>query len=154
MIHRLAQVNVARLLEPLDSERLSGFVAALDPVNAAAEEAPGFIWRLQSEEGNAISIVAFEWDVGASAGIIVNLSVWESVQALTTFVHGPVHRAVLLQRRQWFERMSDATTALWWVRDGELPSTSGAESRVRHLRARGPTPFAFTFKESFPPPAH
>jgi hypothetical protein len=152
MTYHLAQVNVARLLEPLDSERLQGFVAALDPVNASADGAAGFVWRLQSEEGNATSITAFEWDVGQSAGIIVNLSVWVSPEALTAWVHGPEHRAVLLQRRTWFERMSDATTALWWVRAGHLPSTLDAELRVRHLRARGPTPFAFTFKETFDRP--
>jgi len=152
MIYRLAQVNIARLLEPLDSERLSACVVALDPVNASAEEAPGFIWRLQTEEGNATSIRAFEWEVGDSAGVIVNLSVWESVRALSDWVHGPFHRAVLVQRRNWFERVSEATTALWWVPDGHLPSTDEAETRVRHLRDRGPTPFAFTFRETFAPP--
>jgi hypothetical protein len=76
MAFELAQVNVARLAAPLDSAGLAGFVAALDPVNAAADRAPGFVWRLQTEDGNATAIQAFEWDAAGSAGVIVNMSVW------------------------------------------------------------------------------
>ena len=152
MAHQLAQVNIARLRAPLDSEDLVGFVAALDPVNASADGAPGFVWRLQTDEGNATSVRAFEWEPQGSAGVIVNMSVWESIEQLSDWVYGPLHRAVLLQRRQWFERVSDATTALWWVRAGGIPTTLDAESRVRHLRGHGPTRHAFSFRETFPAP--
>jgi Domain of unknown function (DUF3291) len=154
MAHQLAQVNVARLLEPYDSPRLADFVAALDEVNASADAAPGFVWRLQTEEGNATSIRAFEFDVAESAGVIVNMSVWESVEALSDWVYGSDHRSVLVRRRQWFERMSDATLALWWVPEGHVPSTQEAELRVQHLRQRGPTPYAFTFKDRYAPTAN
>jgi hypothetical protein len=152
MAHQLAQVNIARLRAPLDSEQLAGFVAALDPVNASADGAPGFVWRLQTDEGNATSVKAFEWEPQGAAGVIVNMSVWESIDLLSHWVYGPLHRAVLLQRREWFERVSDATTALWWVPAGHIPTTLEAESRVRHLRRHGPTRDAFSFKESFPAP--
>jgi len=152
MAHQLAQINIARLRAPLDSEELAGFVSALDPVNASADGAPGFVWRLQTEEGNATSVRAFEWEPQGAAGVIVNMSVWESIEQLSQWVYGPLHRAVLLQRRQWFERVSDATTALWWVPAGHIPTTLEAESRVRHLRHHGPTRDAFSFKESFPAP--
>jgi hypothetical protein len=152
MAHQLAQVNIARLRAPLDSEELAGFVAALDPVNASADGAPGFVWRLQTDEGNATSVKAFEWEPQGAAGVIVNMSVWESIEQLSHWVYGPLHRAVLLQRRQWFERVSDATTALWWVPAGHIPTTLEAESRVRHLRRHGPTRDAFSLKESFPAP--
>jgi heme-degrading monooxygenase HmoA len=151
--YQLAQVNIARLLAPLESEQLSSFVASLDPVNASADEAPGFIWRLQSEEGNATSIQAFDWDKEGSAGVIVNMSVWESLEQLAHWVYGDLHRTVLRQRRNWFERVVEATTALWWLPAGHLPDVSEAESRVLHLRTHGPTPHAFTFKQSFPSPA-
>jgi hypothetical protein len=154
MAHQLAQVNVARLLEPYDSPRLADFVAALDEVNASADAASGFVWRLQTEEGNATSIRAFEFDVAESAGVIVNMSVWESVEALSDWVYGSDHRSVLVRRRQWFERMSDATLALWWVPEGHVPSTQEAELRVQHLRQRGPTPYAFTFKDRYAPTAN
>lgn len=148
---QIAQVNIARLRAPLDSPELSGFVAALDPVNASADEAPGFIWRLQTEEGNATSVQAFEWDVKDSAGIIVNMSVWASIEQLAAWVYGPLHRAVLRQRRSWFERAEEMTTALWWVPHGHRPTTLEAEERLIHLRLHGPTERAFTFRVMFGP---
>jgi hypothetical protein len=146
----LAQVNVGRLVAPLDDPRLAAFVANLDPVNAAAEGAPGFVWRLQTDEGNATSIEAFAWDAGDSAGIITNLSVWRDLESLQAFVSSDVHRAVLLRRRQWFQLMAEASLACWWVPVGHRPSTQEAEERIRHLREHGPTPCAFTLRQSFP----
>jgi heme-degrading monooxygenase HmoA len=148
----LAQVNIGRMREPLDSPLLADFVAALDPVNAAADTAPGFVWRLQTEDGNATAVHAFEWDRAGSAGVLVNMSVWESVEALAAYVYSDTHREVLRRRRQWFERMAEAQTALWWIPRGHTPTTDEAEQRVIHLREFGPTPYAFTLKEHFPPP--
>jgi Domain of unknown function (DUF3291) len=148
----LAQVNVARLRAPLDSPLLADFVADLDPVNAAADAAPGFIWRLQTEDGNATSVRAFEWDAAGSAGVLVNMSVWESVEALAGFVYSGAHRRVLGRRRRWFERMAEPYTALWWIPRGPFPTTQEAEERVLYLREFGPTPYSFTLKEHFPPP--
>jgi hypothetical protein len=145
-------VNISRLLAPLDDARLAGFVAQLDPVNAAADAAPGFIWRLQTEDGNATAVRAFEWDVAGSAGVIVNLSVWRDVEHLARFVYGSLHREVLKRRRHWFQRMGEAYTTCWWVPAGARPSTAEAERRLRHLRAHGPSPYAFTVRDSFPPP--
>ena len=148
----LAQVNIGRLREPLDSPLLADFVAALDPVNAAADAAPGFIWRMQTEDGNATAVRAFEWDADGSAGVLVNMSVWESVEALAAYVYSDTHRQVLRRRREWFQRMPVAYTALWWIPRGHVPTTHEAEDRVRHLRLHGPTARAFTLKEHFPPP--
>ena len=149
----LAQVNVGRLVAPLDSPRLAEFVAALDPVNAVADAAPGFVWRLQTEDGNATALRAFEQDAeGADGGILINMSVWESVEAVAAYVFGDAHLAVLRRRREWFERMTDAYTALWWIPRGHIPTIHEAEVRVMHLRAHGPTPYAFTLREHFPPP--
>ena len=149
----LAQVNIGRLLAPLDAPPLADFVAALDPVNAVADAAPGFIWRLQTEDGNATALRAFEQDAdGADGGILINMSVWESVEALAAFVYGAAHIPVLRRRREWFDRMKEAYTALWWIPCGHIPAIREAEDRVRHLRAHGPTPHAFTLREHFPPP--
>jgi len=147
----LAQVNIARMREPLESPRLADFVAALDSVNAVADAAPGFVWRLQTEDGNATAVHAFEWDRAGSAGVLVNMSVWESVEALAAYVYSDTHRQVLRRRREWFERMAEAQTALWWIPRGHTPTTYEAEERVIHLREFGPTPYAFTLKEYFPP---
>jgi hypothetical protein len=148
----LAQVNIGRLQAPLDSPQLADFVAALDPVNAAADAAPGFVWRLQTEDGNATSVRAFEWDQAGSAGIIMNMSVWESPEALAAFVYSDTHRRVLARRRQWFERMTEAYTALWWIPRGTVPTPADAEDRVRRLRAHGPTADAFTLRVPVPAP--
>jgi hypothetical protein len=148
----LAQVNIGRLRAPVDSPQLADFMAALDPVNAVADAAPGFVWRLQTEDGNATAVRAFEWDAAGSAGVIMNMSVWESVEALAAFVYSDTHRAVLRRRREWFRPMAEAYTAMWWIPRGTLPSTDDAEDRVRHLRAHGPTPQAFTLRQHFPPP--
>jgi hypothetical protein len=153
VLHELAQVNVARLLAPLESSLLHDFVTALDPVNAAADGAPGFRWRLQTEAGNATAIRAFEWDIGDSAGVIVNLSVWADVESLARFVYGDVHRGVLQRRRTWFERMVEAHTCCWWVPAGHRPSTDEAEARLLHLRRHGPTEHSFTVRHAFTPPA-
>src|SRR6201996_3018486 len=85
---RRGRVNMGGRREPLDSPLLADFVAALDPVNAVADTAPGFVWRLQTEDGNATALRAFEQDAeGADGGILLNMSVWESVEALAAFVY-------------------------------------------------------------------
>lgn len=152
MLHQLAQVNVARLDAPLDAPRLRDFVDALDSVNADADSAIGFLWRLQAAEGNATSIRAFEWDVAGAAGMIVNMSVWDCVEALADYVFSGQHLAIMKRRGEWFVPMKQAYTALWWVPAGHRPTTDEAELRVRHLRQHGPTPTAFTLRRSWPPP--
>ena len=151
--YQLAQVNIGRLVAPVEDPLLAEFMAALDPVNAAADSAPGFVWRLQTEEGNATGIEAFAWDAGESAGVIVNMSVWGDVESLQSFVSSDLHRRVLLRRRQWFRPMTEAWLACWWVPTGHRPSTAEAEARVRHLREHGPTPHAFTLRRHFPMPS-
>lgn len=144
----VAQLNVARLAAPLDSPELAEFVAALEPVNALADAAPGFVWRLQDDDGDATSIRAFDDDM-----IIVNMSVWESIEALSDYVYASDHRTVLRRRREWFERASAAYIVLWWVPAGHEPSVGEAEERLELLRSDGPTPQAFTLRQRFPAPA-
>jgi hypothetical protein len=148
----LAEINIARLKAAIDDPALAGFMAALDPLNAAAEASPGFVWRLQTEDGNATAIQAFDWDTAGSAGVIVNLTVWASVAELAAYVYGDMHKQIMRRRREWFHLMREAYTTCWWVPAGHRPSTAEAEDRIRHLRAHGPTPHAFTLQASFPPP--
>ncbi|MFE1289113.1 DUF3291 domain-containing protein [Streptomyces sp. NPDC058751] len=144
----LAQVNIARLKAPLDSPRLKDFVDALDPVNAVADAADGFVWRLQSDSGNATDV-----PVLGDHRLIVNLTVWRDVDALTAFMYRGRHRELLSRRHDWFERVEEAMTALWWVPAGHRPTVAEAESRLLRLREHGPTPHAFGLRSSFPPGA-
>ncbi len=144
----LAQCNVARLRAPLDSPTLAGFVGALEPVNQLADQASGFVWRLQTEDGDATAIRAFD-----DGMLLVNMSVWESIDALADFTYGAPHRDVMRGRRQWFERLTDAYLVLWWIDSDTLPTVSDAKSRLETLRRDGPTPEAFTFRSPFPAPA-
>ena len=146
MIHHLAQVNIARLRAPLDTPLLADFVALLDPINALADESPGFVWRLQTEDGDATAIRAF-----ADDRLIINMSVWESIEALAEFAFRGRHVDVMRRRREWFERLRDAYVCLWWVPAGHTPSIAEARERLEHLREHGPTAHAFTFRRPFEP---
>jgi hypothetical protein len=143
--YELAQVNISRLRFPLDSPELKDFVDALDPVNASAEAADGYVWRLQSEGGDATDIKVFgdDW-------LIINLTMWRDTDALTAFMYQGQHREMLARRREWFEKVAEAMTALWWVPADHRPTVAEAEARLLHLRANGPTPYAFTLRTSFP----
>ena len=151
MRYVLAQVNIGRLRAPVDSPQLADFMAALDPVNAVADAAPGFVWRLQTEDGNATAVRAFEWDAAGSAGVIMNMSVWESVEALKDYTYRTAHAELLRQRQEWFEKFSGMYLALWWVPVGHVPGIDEAKERIAHLEQHGPTQFAFTFKNVFAP---
>jgi hypothetical protein len=146
--HHLAQLNVARFKAPIDRPSMAGFVEQLDPVNALADDSPGFVWRLQTDEGNATAIHAFDDDL-----LLVNMSVWESIEALREFVYRSGHVEVMRRRREWAERMAEAYLCLWWIRAGAIPTLEEAKERLYHLREHGPSPAAFTFKRHFPPEA-
>jgi len=143
----LAQVNVARLSAPLDSPQLADFVAALEPINALGDASPGFVWRLQTDDGDATAVPVLDDD-----SLLVNLTVWDSIDALAEFAYRGPHRQVMRRRRAWFEKMAEAYLALWWVPVGHVPTVKEAEERLLHLRRHGPTAFAFTFRAPFPPP--
>jgi hypothetical protein len=142
----LAQVNIALPRAPLDTPLLAAFMALLEPINALADRSPGFVWRLQTEDGDATAICAFGDD-----RLIVNMSVWESIEAWADFVYRSGHVEVMKRRREWFERMVDAYQCLWWIPAGALPTVAEAEERLAHLRRHGPTPFAFTARARFEP---
>jgi hypothetical protein len=145
--HHLAQVNLATLRAPLDTPELADFVAQLAPVNALADHSPGFVWRLQTEDGDATAIRAFD-----DERIMVNLSVWESLEALRTFVYASRHLDVMRRRREWFHRMADAYLALWWVPAGTIPTVAEAAERLELLERQGPSADAFSFRVPFPAP--
>ena len=146
MQYQLAQLNVATLRAPIDDVATAGFVAALDPINALAEASPGFVWRLQTEDGNATSVQAFD-----DPRVIVNLTVWTTLGALQDFVYKTAHADVLRSRREWFCPAEQVSVVLWWVPDGTLPTVDDAKTRLAHLREHGVSAYAFTFRTPFDP---
>ena len=145
MTQHLAQLNLARLVASLDDPRLADFVAGLPKINAVADTAPGFVWRLVDDEGgDATSLRPFGDDV------IVNLTVWQSVEALRAFAFKSPHLEYLRRRREWFVPFGDVYTVNWWVPAGHRPSVGEAQERLERLRCHGSTPSAFTLREPFP----
>jgi Domain of unknown function (DUF3291) len=145
----IAQVNVGRLVAPVEAPEVAEFMAALDPINALADASPGFLWRLQDDgTGDATSIRVFD-----DESILINMSVWESIDSLFEFVYKSRHVDYFRRRREWFERFGATYLALWWVPVGTIPDVEDAKARLEHLEERGPTPYAFTFKRRFAAPA-
>ena len=141
---QLASLNVGRLLGPLDAPQIAGFVAQLEPINRLADQSPGFVWRLMTDEGDATALRPFDDEL-----MLVNLAVWESLEALRAFVYTSAHVQVLRQRGEWFERLATAHMVLWWVEPGHIPTVDEAIERLERLRRHGPTPAAFTFRTPF-----
>jgi Domain of unknown function (DUF3291) len=145
--YELAQLNIGIIKGPMDSPVMAEFAANLDRINAVAESSSGFVWRLQTPEGNATAIRPFD-----NENVLVNMSVWQDADALRKFVYRSAHSDILRRRREWFEKMSEVFLVLWWVPRGHRPSLEEAIARLELLRLKGPHSEAFTFRETFPPP--
>ena len=145
--YHLAQYNLARLLAPLDHPQVADFVANLHRINELGDRTPGFVWRLQTDDGTSTSV-----RVRGDELVIVNFTLWESAEALFEFTYRSGHAEVYRRRREWFEAPTEAYLVLWWVPAGHIPAVEEADERLDYLRAHGPTPHAFTFKQRFPPP--
>ena len=146
MDFHIAQINIGRARGAVDGPVLADFMALLDPVNELADNSPGFVWRMQTDEGNNTALRPYDDD-----RIIVNMSVWESIDALWNFVYASDHLPVMRRRREWFERFESTYLALWWIPAGQIPTIEDAKLRLASLDERGPTPYAFTFKQRFAP---
>jgi hypothetical protein len=145
--YQLAQFNIGRMAGPLDGPVMADFVAGLPAINALAEATPGFVWRLTDERGeNATGLRPLDPD------IIVNMSVWESVEALRGFTYRTRHLEFMRRRREWFTSFGSSFLVLWWVPAGHIPTIEEALDRLARLDKDGPGPEAFTFREPYPAP--
>jgi hypothetical protein len=143
----LAQLNVARMKGAKDSEVMREFVASIDRINALADGAPGFVWRLGSGDGDANALATLERD-----RMLVTLSVWRDLAALRSYVYESGHLDVLRRRRDWFESLAEASIVLWWVPQGHRPTVAEGLARLERLRRFGPGPEAFDFRHPHPMP--
>jgi hypothetical protein len=147
MTYHIVELNIGRMRFALTDPRMAGFVEQLAPINALADVTPGFVWRLQSEAGDATALRPFPDDM-----MIVNFSVWETVEALFKYTYYSDHTKVFRERKQWFETMSEHYFVMWWVPKGHIPTLAEAKERLEALRRDGPTAYAFNFKKQFEAP--
>jgi uncharacterized protein DUF3291 len=144
---RIAQYNFARARAELDDPVMAGFVTALNAINELADNSPGFVWRLQTEKGDATDIRPY-----ADPLMLVTLSVWESVEDLRRYVYHADHAWYLRRRADWFEHPQGRYLVLWWVPDGHIPDVSEGKDRLEWLARHGSTAHAFDFRTVFPAP--
>ncbi len=145
--YHIAQINIGRAKGPVEDPMMAGFMTRLDDLNALADRSPGFVWRLQTLEGNATYFRPYEHD----DRILLNMSVWETMDALRHYVYKTAHAEMLRHREEWFERFAGIYLALWWVPVGHIPGIDEAKKRLAHLDQYGPTQFAFTFQTMVQP---
>ena len=145
MVYQLAQINIGRARAEMNDPVMHGFMSNLAQINALAEHSPGFIWRLQSEAGNAKALRYFDDPL-----IIVNMSVWESVEVLKELTYDQV--SFFKQRGLWFEAFEKPYLALWWILKDHRPTIAETKAKLDLLEHHGPTPEAFTFSKVFPQP--
>lgn len=144
MNFQLAQVNIGRILGPMDSEIMAGFAANIDFINSLAESNEGFVWRLKEDNNNATEIKMYDDEF-----LIVNMSVWKDVDTLFEFTYRTMHSEILKRRKEWFSKMDQMHYALWYVPAGHQPTVAEAKERLEYLQQNGDTPYAFGFKKKF-----
>ena len=140
----LAQLNIGKVRYKVEDPRMSGFMDNLDKINALAEASPGFIWRLKDENNNATSFHVFD-----DPNLLINMSVWESIESLKNYVYKSDHVTYLRQRKDWFHLIKESYMVLWWVPEGHVPTAAEAKQKLEYLQENGASLEAFTFKEVF-----
>lgn len=140
----LAQLNIAKAKYSLEAPEIKEFVDNLEPINQLAESSDGFIWRLKDDTGDATDIQAFD-----DPNIIINMSVWDSIDALKNFMFRTHHRDFLRRKKEWFENIPEDSYVLWWIAEGHTPTVEEALEKLEYLRENGDTPNAFSFKSNF-----
>ena len=143
----IAQVNVAQAKADMESELMRGFVSRLDEINALADRADGFIWRLQEDSGSATAIRVFDDPL-----LLINMSVLADLEALKHYVYKSLHVELIKDREAWFNKMGESHQVLWWIPAGHIPSTEEARKKLEFIRKHGPSAQAFTFAKPYPMP--
>lgn len=141
----LAQLNITRMQSnSINDPLMADFVAQLDTINTLAENSKGFVWRLKDEEGNATNIHPFDDD-----RIIVNMSVWESIEDLSEYAYKSAHAVVMKDRSKWFEKFGKPSMVLWYIDEEHTPTVKEARERLEFLQENGASEYAFDFKSRF-----
>lgn len=147
--YQLAELNIAEAFFPMDDPRMHGFTSRIGAVNALADRAKGFVWRLVDDDDDsqgAINLRPFE-----NPNMLVNMSVWDDVQSLYEFVYTTVHAKVMSGKPAWFSHLKSHNTVMWWVKSGHIPTLEEAKAKLEYLNQNGPSKQAFTFKDCYSP---
>ncbi|MBT8303996.1 MAG: DUF3291 domain-containing protein [Bacteroidia bacterium] len=144
MEYNIAQLNLARMIAPIDSPIMADFVNNLDRINNLAENSIGFVWRLKGEEENATTLRVFSDEF-----LIINMSVWDNLNSLFEFTYNTDHVGIMKRKKEWFSKMKEMHMVLWYIKEGDTPSPDEAKERLAYLREHGETPHAFSFKSRF-----
>ena len=147
MKFQIAQLNIAKAKAEMDMALMSDFVSRLDEINALADSAPGFVWRLQTEDGDATSLRVFDDPL-----VIVNMSVWTSIERLMEFVYRSSHVELIRDREAWFEKLGTLHQVLWWIPERHIPTMEEGKEKLELIREHGPSRQAFNFGKPFPHP--
>jgi hypothetical protein len=142
--YHLAEINIAQMIAPMDSPIMAEFKNNLERINGLGEQSPGFVWRLKDDSGDATSIKVFDNDA-----MIINMTVWESIEALYDFAYKSDHTEFFRRRREWFDKLDIPVVVLWWIPAGHIPTIDEAKAKLDYLKEHGVTPLAFTFKQRF-----
>lgn len=145
--YQLAQINIALMKAPIDDPIMSEFAAALNEVNLIADRSPGFIWRLQTSSGNATDIRAYP-----DPKMLINVSVWQTIEQLKVYVYHTLHGDFFVRRRQWFEEYSGEHFGMWWIPADHLPTVEEGKAKLKYLERHGDSPECFTFAKPYPSP--
>ncbi len=142
----LAELNIGRLLAPTDDPRVAEFMDNLDRVNGLGKRMPGFVWMMEGsgEPGTGNT----ENAIGGDPQLVSNLTVWEDLASLETFVYKTLHAKFFERRAEWFEVLGDQHLVLWWVEEGHRPTLDEALDRLEDLRRNGPSERAFGWAEA------
>ena len=147
-MYQLAQINVARMKGvSIEDPIMQEFVANLDRVNQLAESSEGFVWRLKDESNNASGFNPFD-----DEQVIINISVWSTIETLEKFTYKTFHTDFLIRRKEWFNKYGKAHFAQWWIKKGNLPTIEQAIERLDYIQRHGPSERAFNFKKRFTAP--
>ena len=134
----LAQFNLAKAKFPLEAPEMEGFTSRLGEINQLAAEAPGFVWRMETDDEDN----PFAQD----KTLVVNMSVWDGVESLHAYTYKTAHSDVMRQRKNWMEPRPGPHLVMWWIPSDHRPTLREAYARLRMLTALGSTPEAFDFK--------
>ena len=140
--HCLVHANIALAKFPFDSQQMANFFEQVARINQIAYDTKGFI-----DEPELI-------DKGScfNEPHLLNVTRWQSIDALKDFTYRSDHATVMQARKQWFLPQEGAKYVLFWLPSSQCPTEEMIAKRIAKITHEGPTAQAFDFKTPYPTP--